>query len=42
MLVSSDLEEAVCIDDRVLLTRRPARIAQIVPFPAPRRPIPIR
>jgi NitT/TauT family transport system ATP-binding protein len=38
MLVSNDLEEAVYVDERVLLlTRRPTHIAQIVPFPAPRQ-----
>jgi len=37
ILVSHDLEEAVYLADQVLLlTRRPARIADIVPFDAPR------
>lgn len=37
ILVSHDLEEAVYLADQVLLlTRRPARIAEIVPFSAPR------
>jgi NitT/TauT family transport system ATP-binding protein len=37
ILVSHDLEEAVHLADQVLLlTRRPARIAEIVPFNAPR------
>ena len=41
ILVSHDLEEAVYLADQViLLTRRPTRIAEIVPFaaPRPRRP----
>ncbi|HVL35897.1 MAG TPA: ABC transporter ATP-binding protein [Burkholderiales bacterium] len=37
ILVSHDLEEAVYLADQVLLlTRRPTRIAEIVPFGAPR------
>lgn len=37
ILVSHDLEEAVYLADQVLmLTRRPARIADLVPFDAPR------
>ena len=37
ILVSHDLEEAVHLADQVLLlTRRPAKIAEIVPFSAPR------
>jgi NitT/TauT family transport system ATP-binding protein len=37
ILVSHDLEEAVYLADKVLmLTRRPARIADVVPFEAPR------
>jgi NitT/TauT family transport system ATP-binding protein len=41
ILVSHDLEEAVYLADNVLLlTRRPTRVAEIVPFsaPRPRRP----
>ena len=41
ILVSHDLEEAVYLADQViLLTRRPTRIAEVVPFaaPRPRRP----
>jgi NitT/TauT family transport system ATP-binding protein len=41
ILVSHDLEEAVYLADQIiLLTRRPTRIAEIVPFtaPRPRRP----
>jgi NitT/TauT family transport system ATP-binding protein len=41
ILVSHDLEEAVYLADQVImLTRRPTRIAEIVPFtaPRPRRP----
>ncbi len=37
ILVSHDLEEAVYLADQVLmLTRRPARVADLVPFDAPR------
>jgi NitT/TauT family transport system ATP-binding protein len=41
VIVSHDLEDAVFLADQILLlTRRPARIAEIVPFvlPRPRRP----
>ena len=41
VIVSHDLEDAVFLADRILLlTRRPTRIAEIVPFdlPRPRRP----
>jgi NitT/TauT family transport system ATP-binding protein len=41
VIVSHDLEDAVFLADRVLLlTRRPTRIAEIIPFdmPRPRRP----
>jgi hypothetical protein len=37
MLVSYDLEEAVYLDDQVLLlTKRPTRIAEILQYPDPR------
>jgi NitT/TauT family transport system ATP-binding protein len=37
ILVSHDLEEAVYLADQViLLTRRPTRVAETVPFAAPR------
>jgi NitT/TauT family transport system ATP-binding protein len=37
ILVSHDLEEAVYLADRILLlTKRPTRVAETVPFNAPR------
>ena len=37
ILVSHDMEEAIYLADKVLmLTRRPTRIADVVPFTAPR------
>jgi NitT/TauT family transport system ATP-binding protein len=37
MLVSHDLEEAVYLADQVLLlTKRPTRVADLLPFDAPR------